>query len=202
MTTHGFLNQGMLMRRIDEGQAPDVLLKAIAVAASSFLDPAFCLPKPTIVDFANDIDTYIMKNLGVLCILNLQIVIIWTHHYHISRQMGKAWVFHAMSARLAFGLHINVERKSGTPQDRECIRRMMWSIRLLDWHFAGAVQEFSLCSKYLDQLNLPCAEHYYVSGMSVQTGTVGAFQYGEEIPNIGCFAALIGLTDIWSEILL
>lgn len=78
----------------------------------------------------------------------------------------------------------------------------MWSIRILDRLLAGTVKESSLCSKFLDSLKLPCDEHLYLAEMPLETDTLKGFSGSTQIPNIGGFAGLVGLLDIWSEVLL
>jgi hypothetical protein len=78
----------------------------------------------------------------------------------------------------------------------------MWSIRILDRLLAGTVEEFSLCSRFLDSLKLPCDEHLYLAEMPLETGALEGFSGSAQIPNISGFVGLVGLLDIWSEILL
>lgn len=78
----------------------------------------------------------------------------------------------------------------------------MWSIRMLDRLLAGTVEEFSLCSRFLDNLKLPCNETLYLAETPMETDTLEGFNRNTQIPNIGGFAGLVGLLDIWREILL
>lgn len=102
-----------------------------------------------------------------------------------------------LAARLAYCLQINVDPTIGSPSEIECQRRMIWSIRILDQLLAETVEEFSLCSRYMDSLKLPYDEHLCLSEMSLKTDTLGGFRENTQIPNIDGFAGLVGLFDIW-----
>ena len=77
----------------------------------------------------------------------------------------------------------------------------MSSIRILDRLLAGTVEEFSLCSRFLESLKLPCDEHLNLAEMPLETDTLDGFSGSTQIPNIGGVEGLVGLFDIWSEIL-
>lgn len=178
-----------------------MLLKAIAVSASQYIASATEATRQ-VVQWAHEVDAYIMNNLGIFSMHNLQILIIWANHYHSNGNFGKTWMLHGLAARLAYCLQINVDSTSGSPSEIECRRRMMWSIRILDRLLAGTVEEFSLCSRFLDNLKLPCDEYFYLAEIPVETDTLKGFGGSTQIPNIGGFAGLVGLTDIWRDILL
>jgi hypothetical protein len=108
----------------------------------------------------------------------------------------------SLAARLTYSLQINVNSTTGPPTEIECRRRMMWSIRILDRLLAGTVEEFSLCSRFLDGLKLPCDAHLYLAETPLETDILGGFSGSMQISNIGGFAGLVGLLDIWSEILM
>ena len=201
ITTHGFLHQGTFIEELDQEKTHVVLLKAVAVSASSFIASANEATGRT-AQWAHDVDAYIMNNLGSFSILNLQILILWANHHHSNGDLGKAWMLHGLAVRLAFCLQINVDSTTGSPSEIECRRRMMWSIRILDRLLAGTEEEFSLCSRFLDNLKLPCNEHLYLAETPLETDTLEGFCGNTPIQNIGGFAGLVGLIDIWSEILL
>jgi hypothetical protein len=146
-------------------------------------------------------DAYIM-NLRSFSILNLQILISRANHHHSNGKLGKTWVLLGLAARLAYCLQIDVNSTTGSPSEIEYRRRMMWSIRILDRLLAGTVEEFSLCSRFLDSLKLPCDEYLYLAEMPLETDTLEGFSGSAQIPNISGFAGLVALLDIWSEILL
>lgn len=77
----------------------------------------------------------------------------------------------------------------------------MWNLHVLDRLLSGTVEEFSLCSRHLSTLKLPCDESSFLADRMVETQTIQSFQGRAETPNIGAFAAFIGLFDIWQQIL-
>lgn len=149
-----------------------------------------------------EIDNYIMGSLGVFSTVNLQTTLIWANHHHSNGNRGKAWMLLGMAARLAYCLQVNVESQAGSLSERECRRRMMWNIRIMDRLLAGTVDEFSLSSKGLDTLMLPCDEYNYLSGLQGNTGRLEAFCDHPGVSHVGGFAALIRLFDTWRDILL
>ncbi|CZR53658.1 uncharacterized protein PAC_03538 [Phialocephala subalpina] len=201
ITTHGFLHQGTFFEKLDDDRAPVIIQKVIAVCASQFVASATQSARQ-ITQWAQDVDAYIMNNLGSFSILNLEILVLWANHHHSSGNLGNTWMLLGLAARLAYCLQINVDSTIGSPSEIECRRRMMWSIRILDRLLAGTVEEFSLCSRFLDTLKLPCDEHLYLAEILLETDTLEGFNRSTQIPNIGGFAGLVGLIDIWSEILL
>ena len=187
------------MEDLDKDRAPVVLIKALAVIAAPFVsssnEAAGLIPR-----WIDDVDVYIMRNLASFTILNLQIILLWTTHHHINGNLAKTWMLISLAARLAYCLQINVDTKSGTFSEIECRRRMMWSIVIQDRLLAGTVGEFSLCSRFLDSLTLPCDEHFYVIEMPVDTHNMTQPGGTNPMPYFGGFAALIRLIEIMREI--
>lgn len=201
VTNHGFLHQGSLLQDLDEQRAPVILLKAIAVAAFRFVGSADD-STIQISQWTDDIDHYIMTNMGAYSILNLQVLALWANYHYSSGNFGKAWMLVGLAARLAYSLQINVESAAGSPSMIESRRRIIWNIRIMDRLLAGTVEEFSVCSKSMDELRLPCNEHYYMADIETKTDVLAAFNGNQQLQNIGGFAALVGLFEIWREILL
>ncbi|KAL7907555.1 hypothetical protein GGI35DRAFT_470160 [Trichoderma velutinum] len=199
LTNHGFIHQGRLLEEIDEEKAPVVLLKAMAVSASHFVESSADLTRQA-TQWADDVDNYIMANMGSYSLLNLQILVLWANYYYTTGNMGKTWMMVGLAARLAYCLQINVESSNGSPSEKESRRRMMWNLRILDRLLAGTVEEFSVCSKYIDSLRLPCSEHFFMAEIDVETDTLQSFTSHQEVRNISGFAALVGLFEIWREI--
>ncbi|KAK0760468.1 hypothetical protein N5P37_006662 [Trichoderma harzianum] len=199
LTNHGFIHQGRLLEELDEEKAPVVLLKAMAVSASHFVETSADMTKQA-TQWADDVDTYIMANMGSYSLLNLQVLVLWANYYYTTGNMGKTWMLVGLAARLAYCLQINVDSANGTPSEKESRRRMMWNLRILDRLLAGTVQEFSVCSKYIDSLRLPCSEHFFMAEIEVETDTLQSFTSRQEVRNISGFAALVGLFEIWREI--
>jgi hypothetical protein len=171
------------------------------MSSSRFVTPPL-IPSDILAHWVQDVDNYIMENLGEFSALNLQIIILSANYYHANSNLGKAWMMHSLSARLAYCLQINTDSNHESFRESECQRRMMWSIWILDRIFAGPVDEFSLCSRFMDDLRVPCDEHFYLAELPVETGLIGEFRGDKPIPHIGCFASLIGLFDIWRDVLL
>ncbi len=202
ITTHGFLHQGTLLQELDEERASVVLLKAITVSASHFVASTAEVSR-VIARWAEDVDLYITNNMGVFSFLNLQIIILWMNHHYCIGNLGKTWMLVGLAARLAYCLQVNVEARAGSPSDRGSAgRRMLWNIHIMDRLLAGPVAEFSVCSKFIENLKLPCDEYFYLADIAVETDTAAGFGRDTQIANIGTFASLVGLLDIWLEILL
>lgn len=199
LTNHGFLHQGRLLEELDEEKAPVVLLKAIAVSASHFVEPSADITRQA-TQWTEDVNSYIMANMGSYSLLNLQVLVLWANYYYTNGNMNKTWMFLGLAARLAYCLQINVEPTNGSASDKEIRRRMMWNLRILDRLLAGTVEEFSVCSKYTDSLQLPCGEHFFMAEIEAETDTLPAFTSYQEVQNIGSFASLVGLFEIWHEI--
>ncbi|KAK4061643.1 transcriptional regulator family: Fungal Specific TF [Trichoderma aggressivum f. europaeum] len=199
LTNRGFIHQGRLLEELDEEKAPVVLLKAMAVSASHFVEASADMTRQA-TQWAEDVDTYIMANMGSYSFLNLQVLVLWANYYYTTGNMGKTWMLVGLAARLAYCLQINTESTNGSPSEKESRRRMMWNLCILDRLLAGTVEEFSVCSKYIDSLRLPCSEHFFIAEIEVETDTLQSFTSHQEVRNISGFAALVGLFEIWREI--
>ncbi|RFU80571.1 3-dehydroquinate dehydratase i [Trichoderma arundinaceum] len=140
--------------------------------------------------------------MGVYSVLNLQVLTLWANYHYSSGNFGKTWMLVGLAARLAYCLQINVESTTGSPSKIESRRRMMWNLRILDRLLSGTVEEFSVCSKSVDKLRLPCNEYLFMTEIEAKTDTLSAFWGDQQVQNIGGFAALVGLFEIWREILL
>ena len=171
------------------------------VSASRFISPTTEATELA-AQWAEEIDKYVMNTLGTFSIMTLQVILLWANHHHSNRSLGKAWMLLGMAARLAYCLQINGDSGARSSSEMECRRRMMWNIRILDRLLAGTVDEFSLSSRFMDALILPCDEYHYLADLQVKTEKLEAFCGDTQIPNVGGFAALIRLFDIWREILL
>lgn len=200
MTTHGFLHRGTVLEDLDKEKVPAVLLKAIAVTAAPFVSSDAETVRP-ITDWVDEVDTYIMKNLGSFSMLYFQVVLLWTSYHHFNGNLGKTWMLMSLAARLAYTLQINVDAKTGSFSEIECHKRMMWSIIIQDRLLAGTVGEFLLCADFSDSLKLPCDEHFYLTEKPVETHTLLEFKLGtKSTPSLGGLATLIGLLDLLREI--
>lgn len=72
----------------------------------------------------------------------------------------------------------------------------------MDRLLAGTIDEFSLSSRYMESLKIPCDEHSYLTEIPVETRTLESFGGSTYNPSIGGFSGLVGLFEIWHEILL
>ena len=143
-----------------------------------------------------------MNSMGAFSIFNLQIIILWANYHNSSGNWGKTWMLLGSAARLAYCLQLNVEPTTGSASQKECRRRMMWNIRIMDRLLAGTIEEFSLSTRYMESLRIPCDEHSYLAEIPVETDTLGRFGESTHNPNVGGFSGLVGLFEIWHEILL
>lgn len=107
---HGFLHKGTLLQELDEGRAPEIVLKAIAVAAAPFVAPPLERIQHT-AQWSSDVDAYITKNMGTFSMLNLKVLTLWTNHHHFNGHLERTWMLLGLAARLAYCLQINVESK-------------------------------------------------------------------------------------------
>ncbi len=101
-----------------------MLVKAIAVSASQYIPSTIEMTRQ-IIQWSQEVDAFIMGNLGTFSIHNLQILIIWANHHHSNGNLGKTWMLHGLTTRLAYCLQINTESVIGSPIEIECRRRMM-----------------------------------------------------------------------------
>ena len=202
ITTHGFLHQGSLQESLDKDTTPAILWKIIVICASPFVNSTVEAEKQTAV-WKDEVDLYIMRHMRSFTNLNLQVILLWTNYHHYIGDLGKTWMLLGLSARLAYCLQIQVEPSAiASPTEIECRRRMMWNIRIMDRLLAGTVEEFSLTSDFVSTLRLPCDDYFYLAEISVETESLGSFGRDGQIANIGGFAALATLIDIWRDILL
>ena len=199
MTTHGFLHRGSVLEDLDKERAPLVLLKAIAVSAAPFVSREASNTK-AIAKWSDEVDAYIMKNLGSFSLLYFQVVLLWTSYHHFNGNLGKTWMLMSLAARLAYTLQTSVDARSGSFSEIECQKRMMWSIIIQDRLLAGTVGEFLLCANLSDSLKLPCDEHFYLTERAVETNTLAEFKRGTLTASLGGLAILIGVLDLLREI--
>lgn len=117
-------HQGNFLEELDQERAPVMLVKAIAVSASQYIPSTIEMTRQ-IIQWSQEVDAFIMGNLGTFSIHNLQILIIWANHHHSNGNLGKTWMLHGLTTRLAYCLQINTESVIGSPIEIECRRRMM-----------------------------------------------------------------------------
>lgn len=198
---HGFLHKGTLLHEFDEGRASKIILKALAATTTQFVASSLESAKHSEL-WVDDIESYLSKSSGAVSLLNLKVLTLWANYQHLNGDMQRTFMLVSLAARQAYSLQLNLEPICSSPSEAESRRRLMWNLHILDRHLSGTVDEFSLCSRHLETLKLPCDETSFLADRSAETVTMLEFQGQVEIPNISSFAAFVGLFAIWHEILL
>ena len=165
-----FIHKSQLFRRVDEGGASPLLIKAMCAVSARFLPNADRShaeggPQPSAwcqeakIGIILDTDRFSLSKLAaILCIL--------THEFNCGRT-GSAWIFVAMAVRMARAMSLNIE---GTDTElpfveRETRRRLIWAIFCADCFCSAGLPEYMLLSAKEVHVYLPCDENSFVLGI-------------------------------------
>lgn len=174
---YDFFHRPSLLESFYNDRLPPILCTAICATAATFISPSKA-SRATSIEWSKEVDRYLFSNMNRLNLLNLQLIILSMFQHYAYRQFGRVWVMHGAAARLALAFQLNEDRPPGPGQspvsvtERECLRRLMWSVFVRDRLLSGGVDEFIALPDQWMRLPLPCNEHCFQNELPQETGTL------------------------------
>ena len=165
-----FIHKAQLFRRVEEGRASLLLVKAMCAVSARFLPNAdkshpeggnlpsvWC--QEAKVGIILDTDRFSLSKLAaILCILN--------HDFNCGRT-GSAWILVAIAVRMARAMGLNVESNDPNVSfiEKETRRRLMWAIFCADCFCSAGWPEYMLITVDEIQVYLPSDENSFTLGI-------------------------------------
>lgn len=133
-----------------------MLLLAVCGAAARFV-PSFMGSSTRPKSWVDRAEAMVFQNLGKVDISYLQALAILGFNRAGNHQTGKSFHFVPLMVRMAYLLKLHKEDTKLPLVERECRRRLLWSIFTSDRFYAGGVkvsQSFSLQSLLVSQVRV------------------------------------------------
>lgn len=172
-----FLHRPSTLAEWNQGKLDPVLTKALCASGRSIeAGPSDALVRSWICE-ARDA---VLSSLSRVSIQQLQTLVLVIQYFIQAGDTVEAWNLLPLAARLAFTLQLNYERPDLDPLPRECRRRLIWSVYLLDRLFSGGLEELATCPAEYLHIRLPCDERSFERGLDSQADFLnGISQHGE-----------------------
>ncbi|TQN65458.1 putative transcriptional regulatory protein [Colletotrichum shisoi] len=206
---HDFFHRPSMMEEFYAGRLPPILCTSVCATAAMFVSRSR-ESRVLSVQWAKEVEAYIFANLNVFKVLNIQLVILSMFQNFAYRQFGKMWLMIGMAARLAVSFQLNDERRhphhppdndTATLIKRECERRLVWHVWIMDKMLSAGLDEFTALPNRWMRVSLPNSEHAFCHGLLKPTSKlddgVEALASHEAGPN----SYLIMLLPLWCEVL-
>lgn len=169
---YDFLHRPSVLESLHNDTLPPILSTALCAAVSMYISPRDV--RQISIQWARDVDGYIFSHLNQLKLLNLQIMVLSMFQHFVYRQFGRVWLMLGMASRLALGLELNrdADPTSSNVPDRECRKRLAWSLFIHDKMHSGGIDEFVTMPEPWMHLSLPISETDFHHERDCQTGTL------------------------------
>lgn len=168
---NGFIHKPTLLREIQNGTAPRLLLLALHLVTAQFKNPQSSLGQEQGV-LDHEVRGSLMNGLERPSTVNLTILLLLINCDLSAGRSLSVWTLTALAVRLAYGLRLNDDSTyAGLPWVRqETRRRLMWSAYCLDKLIGAGAAMYSLCLGSSLKLQLPCTERNFSLGIPCETG--------------------------------
>lgn len=204
---YDFFHRPSLLESFYNDRMPPILCTAICATAAMFISPSDKASRAISIEWSNEVDRYVSSNMNRLNILNLQLIMLSMFQHFAYRQFGRVWLMHGAATRLALAFQLNEERHPAPGQspmsitERECLRRLMWSVFVRDKMLSGGVDEFITLPDEWMRLHLPCNEHCFQHELPQETGTMSDSVDSMSRRELGSKGFLLVLQSIHHRIL-
>lgn len=172
-----FLHRPSTLAEWNQGKLDPTLTKALCASGRSIeAGPSDALVRSWMCE-ARDA---VISSLNRVSIQQLQTLVLVIQHFIQAGDTVEAWNLLPLAARLSFTLQLNYERPDLDPLPRECRRRLIWSVYLLDRLFSGGLDELATCPAEYLHIRLPCDERSFERGLDSQADFLnGINQHGD-----------------------
>lgn len=193
-----FLNQSSFRSSWNNGSIDICQLKAVCACGAHFMTENSgpnSLPSTLMSQVENDILTHI----GTINLVQLQNTFLLVYYKYVLHQLGNVWMLFSLCVRSAYAQGLNLENPSLSNFERECRRRLMWSIFLFDKLISGSLPDLTMCTAKSIHLRLPCNERCFSYGKESRTPFLTQ-QDKAGAEDMGTIAYTIKLIDIRQRI--
>lgn len=137
--------------------------------------------------------------MGDMSVPKLQALMLVIKFLFSMRFTGDVWVLLSIASRVAFTKRLNYERPAIDPVKQECLRRLMWSIYVVDKIFSGGIEDLTVCPTQRMHIRLPCSHHNFQLGS--RSKAPFSRSRNENDTDLNVLAYLMRLYDIRDRVL-
>ncbi|KAI1019063.1 hypothetical protein LB503_009193, partial [Fusarium chuoi] len=137
-----FLHRATTIAEWSQGKLEKTLLKAICASALR-LAPTYHSETSPAHNWIKQVQQELVNHMGDMSVPKLQALMLVIKFLFSMRFTGDVWVLLSIASRVAFTKRLNYERPAIDPVKQECLRRLMWSIYVVDKIFSGGIEDLT-----------------------------------------------------------
>ncbi|KAG9499291.1 hypothetical protein J7337_010111 [Fusarium musae] len=126
-----------------QGKLEKTLLKAICASALR-LAPTYRSESSQAHNWMKQVQHELVNHMGDMSVPKMQALMLVIKFLFSMRFTGDVWVLLSIASRVAFTKRLNYERPAIDPVRQECLRRLMWSIYVVDKIFSGGIEDLTV----------------------------------------------------------
>ncbi|QGI84704.1 hypothetical protein CEK25_011433 [Fusarium fujikuroi] len=158
-----FLHRATTIAEWSQGKLEKTLLKAICASALRFA-PTYHSETSPAHNWIKQVQHELVNHMGDISVPKLQALMLVIKFLFSMRFTGDVWVLLSIASRVAFTKRLNYERPAIDPVKQECLRRLMWSIYVVDKVFSGGIEDLTVCPTQRMHIRLPSSHHNFQLG--------------------------------------
>jgi hypothetical protein len=157
---YAFLYEEATVQRCLEETIDEALIYSICALSALLLGYSKYHPVAT-ATWATRVENMIWASLEQPTIFKIQALALVIQYRIITGKFQRGFLVFSLAARSATALRLSYERTDLSPLAQEIRRRLMWSLVMLDGHFAIGLSECELCPFETIHLRLPGPEETF-----------------------------------------
>ncbi|KAF5574260.1 hypothetical protein FPANT_11865 [Fusarium pseudoanthophilum] len=158
-----FLHRATTIAEWSQGKLEKALLKAICASALR-LAPTYHPETSPAHNWMKQVQDELVNHMGDMSVPKLQALMLVIKFLFSMRFTGDVWVLLSIASRVAFTKRLNYERPAIDPVRQECLRRLMWSLYVVDKIFSGGIEDLTVCPTQRMHIRLPSSHHNFQLG--------------------------------------
>ncbi|KAH6669739.1 hypothetical protein F5X68DRAFT_122072, partial [Plectosphaerella plurivora] len=160
---YAFLYEEAVVQRCLEESLDSALMYSICAITALLLGYKKYYPVMT-ETWASRVENIFWANLEEPTIFKIQALALIVHYRIVTGKFRRGFLIFSLAARSASALRLMYERPNLSYRVQDLRRRLMWSLGMLDGHFAIGLAECELCPLEAIYLQLPGSEEEFVAG--------------------------------------
>ncbi|KAF5663494.1 hypothetical protein FCIRC_11140 [Fusarium circinatum] len=193
-----FLHRATTIAEWSQGKLEKTLLKAICASALR-LAPTYHTESSPAHNWMKQVQHELVNHMGDMSVPKLQALMLVIKFLFSMRFTGDVWVLLSIASRVAFTKRLNYERPAIDPVRQECLRRLMWSIYVVDKVFSGGIEDLTVCPTQRMHIRLPSSHHNFQLGSRSKAPFLRS--KNENDTDLNVLAYLMRLYDIRDRVL-
>ncbi|KAF5597616.1 uncharacterized protein FSUBG_8448 [Fusarium subglutinans] len=193
-----FLHRATTIAEWSQGKLEKTLLKAICASALR-LAPTYHTKSSPAHNWIKQAQHELVNHMGDMSVPKLQALMLVIKFLFSMRFTGDVWVLLSIASRVAFTKRLNYERPAIDPVKQECLRRLMWSIYVVDKVFSGGIEDLTVCPTQRMHIRLPSSHHNFQLGSRSKAPFLRS--KNENDTDLNVLAYLMRLYDIRDRVL-